>query len=282
MNQEITPMKRYANQIQELRSNLGFDFKELTLNKSKSKNYYGHGENYTNKGVESDFILIFQCPDLENYSFAFSFQFYDLFKDEQYVDISIKKGNKEDSIIQSQRFTLENFKNHLNDFNRWFTQNSKHKVEPSSIFNHFSTTFLNKELDINNEIKIYHKELNSFIDKKTKEFNVDNLLIAHETAQTDLLKTQKYIEKTILNSPEYKSIRKLEDEVNMLNRQLANNRASLEKSLQLQKLINTAHEQEYLYKQAQEHLEQSIVYDFKSDSLTYKDTALMHSKKKFK
>jgi hypothetical protein len=118
MTKELTPMKRYAHQLQEFRHYLPSGFKEVQLNKKAEKYAYAAGESYHDKGVENDFVMIFKTP-FNDISFAFAFSFQDLPLDKQHVFASIKKGKDNSSIQNSMPLTILEFKEKINTFNSW-------------------------------------------------------------------------------------------------------------------------------------------------------------------
>lgn len=109
-----TPMQKLKNQFDELKTLLPKEFKEVSLNKSEDRIYvdYFCGDRFVHeiKGVKSDFIKTFkiQLNDIDSYSLGFSFNYLDV--SEHSVIVSLKKGNKEPSFLNSKSLNIDDFK----------------------------------------------------------------------------------------------------------------------------------------------------------------------------
>jgi hypothetical protein len=112
----MTPMQIFKNQFDIFKKLLPSSFQELALNKSEDSTYISHwcGDRieYFKKGVRSDFIKTFklQFNDVNSYSIGFSFHYLNIPKEEQTIQISLKKGNKSPLFFKSEQLPLEKFK----------------------------------------------------------------------------------------------------------------------------------------------------------------------------
>ena len=115
-----TPMQKTKNLFDDFKALLPKEFKETSLNKSEDKTYVDHWCGDRNviemKGVRSDFIKTFkiQFNDVDSYSIGFSFNYLEAI--EETVIVSLKKGNKEASFLNSKSLNMDNFKSSFKKF----------------------------------------------------------------------------------------------------------------------------------------------------------------------
>lgn len=242
MTQDLTPMKRYATSLQQFKYLLkSCRFSETSLNKSSAKsNWYG-GEHYTTKGVEHDFILIFQSNEANNNSLALSFDFLGLPLEEQTVKASIKKGNSNDNIIMSEPITLTDFKEKINAFNK-LHNDKKHNVDSFTVFNNFSKIFLNQELNMKHEVEQQLQAHKEVVEKVNETFKIPELEQAAKNAQEKLDAAIKHIDITIAKTPEYKKLKELKAEMAKLESAVIIKKNDIRKELNIESLDKEAYE----------------------------------------
>lgn len=241
MTKDITPMKRYTFQMQELNSQLKSFLSRKTLNKSEPKNYYSNHESLYTKGVQNDFIVIFS-ENLTGVSFALAFNYIGLAVSEQTVKATVKISPYDGGIKSSEEMTLDEFKNKLTFFNKWLAENNvKHcKSNDSSllIIDKFSDIFTNKQLNIKKEVERNQKKLNEIILEKEKDLNILSLAQKLSASKEDLKKANSLILNNIENSPEFKELKKIEKRAAELIGIVNANRNSLEKDMKVLDLSN--------------------------------------------
>lgn len=241
MTQDLTPMKRYNTNMQEFKSLLAYHrFVETTLNKSSAKSNWHQGDYTVTKGVESDFILIFQSKEANHNSLALSFDFLGLPLEEQTVRASIKKNDNTNTIIMSEPMTLKDFKTNINAFNNWSEKNKN--VDSFTIFNQFSNLFLGQELDMKKEVNQQLKEKQDIVAKVSETFKIPELEQAAQVAQDKLDAAYKKMEVTIQKTPEYKRLKELKAEMDNLTTIISKKEDTMRKELKTPELAKEAHE----------------------------------------
>lgn len=112
----MTPMQSLKNQFDFFKNLLPPIFQEIALNHSEDKTYVSHwcGDSitYNMKGVRSDFIKLFQAKfnTHESYSIGFSFHYINISKEQQTIQVSIKKGHQEPLYFLSEHLSIEEFR----------------------------------------------------------------------------------------------------------------------------------------------------------------------------
>lgn len=239
MSKDMTPMKRFSGNIQELRKNLARHFNELSLNKSSPKYNHHAGESTYSLGVESDFILIFSDPK-KSISFALTFTYIDRPIEEQKISGSIKKSKSNDDIQTSQDMTLAEFKIKINQFNKWFetdgVKGSELNKSSVVIIEKFTEIFLDKKLDLNKELKTKQQQLDEFIATKSKELKISELTDINIKTAYNFSKAQNTIKNEIEAMPEHKELEALNISVNKLKQVISDKKTQLEKAHKIKDL----------------------------------------------
>lgn len=239
MSTEITPMKRLSTGINQFRNQVKSYFNEVNLNKSAPK-YNPHawrdGDSSYSKGVENDFIMIFSARGIEP-SFAISFTYINLPVEQQKVEVTIKKGKNNDSIVTSGEMTLEDFRVKLNEINKAFQEKSYLKNrDETSILEKVSEVFLSQTYDLKGEIKQATKEIKKLRETKRKEYNIENL----ETNVIDTTNAydsaEKKAKRAISNSSEKEAVAILEKQLLEAKNKLAEKTKQIENKYQLNEL----------------------------------------------
>ena len=266
MTKDMTPMKRYSTNMQELRRQLKPFFNELTLNKSEPKYHYARGESNYSAGVENDFILIFS-EKTKNVSFALSFTYIGLDVTQQTVQASVKNGKSNDDIVSSESMTLDEFKNKLNSFNKWLDENnakhSKATRPPLSIIDQFADTFIDKKLDIKKEVEKKEKEIADFIKEKAKDLNVPHLTEKSLKANHSFDNANTLIKNQIESSSEFKELQAIEKRAKELRKIIDKNQSQLEKSMDIEGLLDKKQDADRNLRQAKYSLESSVENELK-------------------
>lgn len=230
---EMTPMKRYKSSIDKLRNQLSSVTREVALNKSESKHipwpYSRNGETST-KGVESDFILIFQDRANPDLSFAFTFEYIDKTPEQQTVSGSIKYGDKDGELKMGSPMNMEEFRTSLSSFNKNLEEiRLKGKMEFNLVIEKFSETFLKAEFKLSNELKNASKSVATFLKNKASELNLNSLEKMVEVTQSAREEAEINIGKKIKLSPAYKEREKLIERLKQLDKMLDTSKILFEK-----------------------------------------------------
>lgn len=239
MSTEITPMKRLSTGINQFRNQVKSYFNEVNLNKSAPK-YNPHawrdGDSSYSKGVENDFIMIFSARGIEP-SFAISFTYINLPVEQQKVEVTIKKGKDNKSIVTSGEMTLEDFRLKLNEINKAFQEKSYLKNrDETSILEKVSEVFLSQTYDLKGEIKQATKDIKKLRETKRKEYNIENLEsnVIETTNAYD--SAEKKAKRAITNSAEKEVVVNLEKQLLEAKNKLAEKVEQIENKYQLKEL----------------------------------------------
>lgn len=261
MSNEMTPMKRLSNGINQLRNHVKVFFKEVNLNKSAPKyNPYAwrDGDSSYSKGVENDFIMIFSCKGLEP-SFAISFTYIDLPVESQRIEVSIKKGKDNKSIVTSGEMTLEDFRLKLNEINKTFEEKSYLKNrDETTILETISEVFLKQTYDLKGEIKQAEKDIKKLREAKRKEYDIENLEISVVETTNAYVGAEKKAKKAINNSVEKQEVDDLEKQLVEARKKLKEKTTQIETKYQLEKLNEEKHKAKNALIQATEKMTKEI------------------------
>lgn len=261
---ELTPMSRYKTGLTTLRHRMSGYSDELSLNKADSKSIpypfdkYGKG---STKGVESDFIMIFKDQYNKEVSFALVFDYINKSQDQQMVFGSIKFGNNDGEIKTGAPMNLETFKNTLNAFNKTI-ENMKDRTF-DKIMTAFSSAFMKEEFNLNQELKAATNSVTSFLEKKTKELNIEQL----ETLATDSKnlhqKAEQNVEKRLKRTSIYKEREELRKRVEELNKLIDAKRNDLENEERVNEKKAMAKTADKSLTQAKQKLDDSLETEIK-------------------
>lgn len=216
---DMTPMKRFTDQISKFEHLIGSQFQKKTFNKSAPKSNWANGEYYTSKGIANDFVIIFNTP-FENLSFALTFQYINLKPEEQQVFASVKKGFNNDDIVYSEPLNLTQFKDIINNLNKelYNIRISKNpNIDPVDIIEKFSSHFLEDTLNLKELLKSEKEHYAIFLKDKTKEFEIEKFENKLKERSQKLKDTQLLIDTSIQSSADYKELQKLKKRLNELN-----------------------------------------------------------------
>lgn len=233
MKKEMTPMKRLSTNMQQLRKHLKPFFTEISLNKTESK--YNYSSMEKSKGVDSDFLLIFESNENKQLSCAFEFSYFNLDVSQQKVTASIKNGPSNHDIISSMPLSLNDFKLILNEFNRWLelkTLNTKKNIS-FEIIDCFSDMFLQSKLDIENEIKIKRQELDNFIKINSENLKIPELTLKNNESTQILMKATKLLKNKLEETEEFKELEKVKKRMEFLEHIVEKNKGQFEKDIGL-------------------------------------------------
>lgn len=227
---EITPMKRYKTSLDNFRSNLYPLTNEISLNKSEPKSIpwvFSRGDKTSTKGVENDFVLIFQDKKNEDLSIAFTFTYIDKSVNEQTVAGSFKYGRNDGEIKMGTEMSLEEFKSSINAFNKKIPTIKNLTFE--KIVDEFNNQFVKQEFNFSKELAQADTEIAKFIKNKTKEIQLDKINDLVKESRTIREEAEAKITKKIKSSPEYKEREQLLAKLNKLNQALETKRILFEK-----------------------------------------------------
>lgn len=171
---ELTPMKRYKTAIDKLRLQVSDHAHEFTLNKAQSRSIpwvFARSDKYETKGVEADFIMIFESLENKGFSFALTFTYMDKAPEEQLVCGSVKFGDEVNQTRYGEPMTLEKFKEALNTLNKKlsFIDNKNY----DEIINVFSEEFLQTTFSLADDIEKSRAEIQTFVAEKTAELDIN-------------------------------------------------------------------------------------------------------------
>lgn len=295
MSKEMTPMKRYSTLMSEMKEIVAPYFNELSLNKvdSKYRSFVSHrywrtqDEPTHTKGVESDFILIFQNKPFA-LSFALSFNYIDLPKEMQTVVATVKTKNPKsnsDMIVGSAPMSLSVFKQKLLEFNTVYSQKSpgptSSKDSLLNIVNTFSTIFIDQKFDLKSSVEKSVNQRNDLEKSLKSELQYDNLLSSKEIAEKDLNKTKRLIQKTIDELDETKEVKRLEELLSRAKVELASKKSTIEKTYQLKNKTDVYSKDNRLFSEANQKIEDALVIFDKSLIKPVREQVKEKSKKIF-
>lgn len=261
MSKDMTPMKRLSVGINNFRGNITPFFKEVSLNKSAPKyNPYAwkNDENTYSKGVENDFIMIFKNVGIEP-SFAIAFNYSNLPPEEHKVEITIKKGKENDSIVTSGQMSVEDFRVKLNEINKAFQEKSYLKNrDETSILEKVSEIFLSETYDLKGEIKQATKDIKKLREAKRKEYDIENLenKVVETTNAFD--SAEKKAKRSISNSAEKSLVDNLEKQLLEAKSKLVEKSAQVSTKYKLKDLLEEKQEAKTELVQANSQMNKEI------------------------
>lgn len=261
MSKDMTPMKRLSTGINNFRSHVTPFFREVSLNKSAPK-YNPHawrdGENSYSKGIENDFIMIFNHHRLEP-SFAISFTYINLSESDQKVEVSIKKGKDNKSIVSSGEMSIEEFRVKLNEINKAFQEKSYLKNrDETSVLEKISEIFLSQTYDLKAEIKQATKDIKKLRESKRKEYDIENLEIKVVETTNAFDSAEKKAKRAISNSPEKAMIEDLEKQLIEAKSKLVEKSAQVSTKYKLKELLDDKQEAKTELVKATSHMNKEI------------------------
>lgn len=227
---EMTPMKRYKTGIDNFRNSISYLVNEINLNKSEPKSIpwvFAKDDKTSTKGVENDFVLIFQDKNNRDLSIAFTFNYIGKNVDEQTVAGSFKYGNNEGELKMGSSMNLEEFKSSLNSFNKKIPTIKNLTFE--KVVEEFNNQFVKQEFNLSKELNQADTEIAKFIKNKTKEIQLDKINDLVKESRTIREEAEAKITKKIKNSPEYKEREQLLAKINKLDQALETKRILFEK-----------------------------------------------------
>lgn len=245
MSKEITPMRRYSTLVDQMKKNIAPYFNEVGLNKVDPKykgfrgSYWRDDEPSYTKGVDSDFILIFQNKGMA-ISFALSFNYINLPKEMQTVVATVKTKDTAkniDLIVGSKPINLDMFKSKVIEFNKLYEINSPGATDQKSsvrnIAEAFSKIFIDQKLDLKQEVE-NALEKRQKLEKKVKDnLNYEELYNNHKEAKNILEKAKTSIDSDISLLAEKREIDRLESLLKDLRVELAQRKSAIEKKHKL-------------------------------------------------
>lgn len=261
MSKDMTPMKRLSTGINTFRSHVTPFFKEVSLNKSAPKynpNAWSSGYNSYSKGVENDFIMIFNNPGLDP-SFAIAFTYINLPESECKVEVSIKKGKDNNSIVTSGEMSVEDFRVKLNEINKAFQEKSYLKNrDETSVLEKVSEIFLSQTYDLKSEIKQAAKDLKKLREAKRKEYDIENLenKVVETTNAFD--SADKKAKRAISNSAEKALVDSLEKQLLEAKGKLTEKAAEVSNKYKLKDLLEEKQEAKTELVQANSKMDKEI------------------------
>lgn len=227
---DLTPMKRYKTAIDTLRSQVSGYSREVTLNKSESKRIpwaFSRGDKYETKGVECDFIMIFESLQNKGFSFALTFTYIDKTQTEQMVRGSVKFGDEIDQTRYGEDMSLENFKESLNTLNKNL-DSLKHK-DYDEIINVFSEVFLKKTFSLIDDIEKASVEVKQFIANQNAELDLVQAEEILKLANEMHSKAISNVDKALKESEAFKEREILLERIARLDKVLTNKKVMLNK-----------------------------------------------------
>jgi len=239
MTTQMTPMKRFSSAINTFRGNVNSYFKEVNLNKSAPKydpTAWRDDKNSYSKGVENDFIMIFNCKGIEP-SFAISFTYIGLPPEQHKVEVSIKKGKDNKSIVTSGEMSLEDFRIKLNEMNKLFNDKAFIKTKSeTSILEKVSEVFLKEKYDLTGEIKKATKDIKKLRESKRVEYKIDELEENVILTTKGFESADKKFKKAITTSEESLEVERLEELLKQAKENLKNKTATLKTKYKIEEL----------------------------------------------
>lgn len=248
MSKTITPMHRVKDNMDIIKSEVNKfnQFKIYDLNKKSGGKFYQEYLGFntiedlkTTKGINSDYILIFELKEDTNIkskqkyqSFAFSFHKIKEDIEDVLVTTSIKNKNK----IVSQTYHFNFFKIKLKEFKDIVKQIDQNEIEqrPGIIFSLFKEIFepyaYTKKDDKKWKQHIKYKYEDVLKDIVTEKNNVDNLKLLFENEN-------ETVGKILTSTTEYKEISELEDQIKNLKKKLKEKKENYSKIVEAKSII---------------------------------------------
>lgn len=227
---ELTPMKRYKTAIDNLRSQVSGHSHEFTLNKSESRRIpwvFSRSDKYETKGVEADFIMIFESLENKGFSFALTFTYMDKAPEDQLVCGSVKFGDDFDQTRYGEAMTLEKFKESLNTLNKKLI--TIHKKNYDEIINVFSEIFLETTFSLADDIEKSSAEIKKFVAEKTAELDIGLAEDVAKLTRDSYLTATSNVNAALEDSEAYKEREDLLERLARLDKVLANKKVLLNK-----------------------------------------------------
>lgn len=228
----MIPSKKLSNNLRMLKENLKGIYEHTTLNKARSKYnpYGGDGFGGSSKGVESDQLLIFS-PKLkgEEYTtFAIVFDYSNKPEEEHTIQLSIKPNNRAKKYYESQEekekrhetnkkiessvlYSVQEFRELINKINKKINEikiNSPKDMNEEAVLELVSEIFLNKKINLKEEVDKANKEINNFLKSKVKK--QEKLQEKIEEKESELKKVESTIQGSLKRTKEYIELMKLE------------------------------------------------------------------------
>ena len=252
---KITPMKKLAPILDDIKLQLQNSFDIITLNKSKPK--YNPIEFQYSKGVESDFIIIFSYKPLkklkDNLSFAFSFDYQERDENNEVIQVTIKYGKEKKDIFSSPELDFLTFKNQLKILNKelkTMNDTNVHMVvieKIKTIFNIHTETHDKQLMD-------FWKNLQNELSLKRKELGLEELEKNLDISKNEYLSCLKKIAQEIEQSEEQKKVKELEKELLIAQKNLELFKQKIEKKYNKENILLDGKQRDRLLKDAKNKL----------------------------
>lgn len=246
MSKVITPMKRLKGQIDNLKINLEEEYTHTSKEKREGKidydsSYWGdRTEPKVISEIVSDHIIFFNTKPkndqggipYKNHSFAISFDFMNKELEEQSIQFSY--FNEENKLIHSKPFTVEEFKEHLKNLNKFIKSLD---ISPRTIvFEKIKDIVESNQYDINIDVKKAENDIELLLKKKKEEIKFDEAQKEANKNNERFQKVSDIIKSTIENSDEYKELQEIEKRQKELKEKIQNQIESLQTSYNFKEL----------------------------------------------
>lgn len=227
---ELTPMKRYKTAIDKLRLQVSDHAHEFTLNKAQSRSIpwvFARSDKYETKGVEADFIMIFESLENKGFSFALTFTYMDKAPEEQLVCGSVKFGDEVNQTRYGEPMTLEKFKEALNTLNKKlsFIDNKNY----DEIINVFSEVFLQTTFSLADDIEKSRAEIQTFVAEKTAELDINLAEDVAKSTRDSYARATANVNAALQDSEAFKEREILLERLARLDKVLTNKKVLLNK-----------------------------------------------------
>ena len=252
---KITPMKKLAPILDDIKLQLQNSFDIITLNKSKPK--YNPTEFQYGKGVESDFIIIFSYRPLkklkDNLSFAFSFDYLERDENKELIQVTIKYGKEEKDIFSSTELDFLTFKNQLKMLNKELKL-MNHTDIHMNVIEKIKTIFNIHPQSHDKQLIDFWKNLQNELILKRKELGLEELEKNLETSKNEYLSCLTKIAQKIEQSEEQKKVRELEKALLIAQKNLELFKQKIEKQYNKENLSLEGKQRDRLVKEAKNKL----------------------------
>ena len=221
-------MKILSYYIDTLKDITQTNFEYVFLNKSRPKRTLANYDTFMTKGVVSDAIIIFNSKKNTDESFALAFSYINLDLKDYTVKFTYKNKNK-NKIEDSVPLSLDNFKLFMKESFKIIEATPK--VNEEDIFSVLKNQFLIQSLKDNVD--------NSLVDKiknKRIELDIDNIQNRLDMTEILLKDNFKSRDKSLRNSPTYRKINMLANEMSKLKDLLIKEEEELTKKYQINEL----------------------------------------------
>lgn len=224
MTKTLTPMTRLSNPIKNFTNSIEKLFKHTNLNKSQpASRRYPYPDK---KGIENDYILLFESLQDPTTTFGICFTYIDLEEKEQKAKIILKKYIGEEAFYYStEDISIEMFKLCMREVNNFFN-NTPHPLE-QDVWDILTLAFSIDPEFIREKIINTRLSYEQSVKDKENELHIPDLEKTIQQLTSQYNKANKNANAEIIASIEYKNFKILEAQLAQAKKQLNDKEAEI-------------------------------------------------------